>query len=496
MNILSTFALLAAVAGWSHDQGTALRTLRDQSRASLQTFELARDTAKPWSDKEKFRGPLATTADGFLAVSGVLVTPQSATEAELRELDKALKLLRDNCYSTVRDESRPWMPPKTHNLCSKASQHQRWLDELKRKALVARIQEETGRFASDDEFVLEATKESSDDHLAVVMLKSGYRNIYQALREKSAWARAIYRTFGLGRMRPESWFSTEVEISRDPDSGRVRVYDPGHVTVEFDENKPRSAVVLLHGGARESNTEIRETLKREAAPVLHAGLEVKFDKSQLKIIYGFDPDGSMYMDQGKAAITYDRKQNRFKPEGDWARSMLLLAGDQPQGDPWHPNKVVKREDSGPKMSAGSGPPFGTKTTRWSIAIMSSNSAGSMGSVAAAVGLLKNRDTGETRLGGLVTVGMGVGASIAGHNLVAGLTDFSTKKEVGFQDFHKTPCRFTTIGVHIGVAGYSQTYLTFTDLLPKDESINLSGFEVLSVGASAGATVGVWTVDGM
>jgi|GEM_PF-3543321 len=135
------------------------------------------------------------------------------------------------------------------------------------------------------------------------------------------------------------------------------------------------------------------------------------------------------------------------------------------------------------------------TDRWSIKLVLSGGAGHAGGgVAGALGVLKNRLTGQTAQGSFQGGGLGVGLSSPGADPGWGdFSDFRTDSLVTFEDFDGTLARLTTAGAGIAIIGGGLAWISFPML--GANSIFVGGFNMGQFGADMGTNVGSWNVIG-
>jgi hypothetical protein len=126
------------------------------------------------------------------------------------------------------------------------------------------------------------------------------------------------------------------------------------------------------------------------------------------------------------------------------------------------------------------------------------SVGASGSVTAIAGFeffrvkLRN-DKGDEAMGSVVAVAGGVGAKYSASPYSwTEQASFSTKREVGFEDFHGVHVRYTTAGLVIGI-GYSRAYLTFYGMGPDAASLHVGGWTT-GVQVSMDVAAGILFLD--
>jgi outer membrane protein OmpA-like peptidoglycan-associated protein len=135
------------------------------------------------------------------------------------------------------------------------------------------------------------------------------------------------------------------------------------------------------------------------------------------------------------------------------------------------------------------------TDQWAIKLSLSGGGGHAGlGGAGALGVLKNRRTGQTAQGSFQGGGIGVGLSTPGADPGWGdYENFTTDSRVTFEDFDGTLARLTTAGAGIAIIGYGFAYISFPNL--GANSISVGGFNMGALGADAGSNVGTWNVIG-
>ena len=140
--------------------------------------------------------------------------------------------------------------------------------------------------------------------------------------------------------------------------------------------------------------------------------------------------------------------------------------------------------------------FSTATDQWAIKLKVSGGAGHKGIGGAfAIGVLKNRRTGEEVQG--MFLGGGFGAGLASPGVDPGWgswTNFTTEKYVTFEDFQKTSCRLNSAGGGIAIIGHSRARLSFPDMGEGAQEINVSGWNMGAVGLDGSTNIGVWKLN--
>jgi hypothetical protein len=135
------------------------------------------------------------------------------------------------------------------------------------------------------------------------------------------------------------------------------------------------------------------------------------------------------------------------------------------------------------------------TDQWAVKLSLTGGGGHAGvGAAGALGVLKNRLTGQVAQGSFQGGGLGVGLSTPGADPGWGsFENFTTDRRVTFEDFDGTLARLTTLGAGIAIIGYSFAYLSFPNL--GANSISVGGANMGALGADGGSNVGWWNVIG-
>lgn len=101
--------------------------------------------------------------------------------------------------------------------------------------------------------------------------------------------------------------------------------------------------------------------------------------------------------------------------------------------------------------------------------------------------------GDEASGSVVAVAGGVGLKYSASPYSwTEEASFSTRKEVGFDDFHGTRVRYTNVGLVVGV-GYSRSWLTFYGMGPDAASLQVGGWQT-GAQADLSTSEGVLVLD--